>query len=69
MVRFRTTLTDGAYKIAGNNIHHETGRRGSRVGISFGIEFGQGYEVSKTGETTRVLELPVQSFTRRVGYL
>ena len=67
VVRFRTTITDGAYTIAGTNIHHETGRVGSRVGTSFGIEFGRGYEVSKTGKTTRVFKLPIQSFTKKVG--
>jgi len=67
VVRFRTTITDGAYTIAGRNIHHETGKVGSRVGTSFGIEFGQGYEVSKTGKTTRVLKLPIQSFTKKIG--
>jgi len=53
-VRFRTTITDGAYQY--DNV--------ARFGTQFGVEWGRGYDVSKTGTVQRTLTLPAQSFTR-----
>jgi hypothetical protein len=65
-VHFRTVLTEGALRIAGSNINLETGARGSPVGISYGIEFGMGYEVSKEGRVVRRLPLPIASFKKEL---
>jgi hypothetical protein len=66
VVRFRTTVHDGAFKFGGDNLNLETGRRGSRYGTAFGIEFGTAYEVSRSGKLERTRTLPIQPWQKDI---
>ena len=79
-IRLRTTITDGAYRYGrgiepafdrdGPLLRPRRGLRppgpqgGVRFGTQFGIEWGRGYDVSRTGKVERTLTLPVRSFKR-----
>ncbi len=74
VVRFRTKVTDGAYKYTDGGAFDRPlppggfGRRPPprpfkvRYGTTFGIEYGMAYEVSKTGTVEKTLALPAKAF-------
>jgi hypothetical protein len=66
VVRYRTIVSDGAFKFGGDNVNLETGRRGSRYGTGFGIEFGTAYEVSASGKLERTRTLPIQPWKKDI---
>jgi hypothetical protein len=80
-VRFRTTITNGAYQYGRGiepafdgggplprprrGLRPSLGpERGIRFGTQFGVEWGRGYDVSRTGKVERTLTLPAKSFQR-----
>ncbi|MCX7700696.1 MAG: hypothetical protein N2039_07445, partial [Gemmataceae bacterium] len=79
-IHFLTTITNGVYEYEGG-IRIELSRPESaggkstgpaskstnlRYGTQFGVEFGQGFEVTADGHFDRILEFPIQSFQREV---
>lgn len=75
-----TTITNGAYEYEGGiriEFSNQDGKGGHgpnsvtkstnlRYGTQFGVEFGQGFEVTVEGHFHRTIEFPLQSFQREL---
>jgi hypothetical protein len=69
-VHFRTRITDGAYQTVVSGVPagpRPPKARGVRTGPTFGIEFGQGYEMDKQGKLVKTVTLPIQTFQRELA--